>query len=244
MSLTTQIRNNEANFKFAQKLVTSLSEAFNFSFEEGWNNVCNTNIEGLKRKFKKDSKRNNPFSSIKNARTSFSFYTKENRERISKENPKATFGELSKLVSAEWNKLTDKEKKVYKNREIKDKARYKKEREELAKKLESEAQNQPTTVAPGVEEEVVSPTPQKSSTKSKSSKSSNTSKTSKTSKSSGKGKTASASKTSSPSSYNVFQKKMRPQLKSQFPNLSTKEITSKLGETWRGLSDAEKATYA
>ena len=236
MSLTTSlIRQSESNFKLAQKLVTSLSEAFNFSFEDGWANVCNTNIDALKRKFKKDNKKKNPFSSIKNARTSFSFYTKDNRERISKENPKATFGELSKLVSAEWNKLTDKEKKVYKNKEIKDKTRYQKEREELAKKLESEAQNQSSS-----EEVVVSPAPAPTKTKASKSKSS---KASKPSKSSGKEKTT-PSKSSSPSSYNVFQKKMRPQLKTQFPDLSTKEITSKLGETWRGLSDAEKATYA
>lgn len=230
MSHTTAIRQNEANFKLAQKIVASLSESFNFSFDDGWANVCNTNIEALKRKFKKDNKRNNPYSAIKNPRTSFSFYTKENRALIQKKNPKATFGQLSKLVSAEWNNLTEKEKKVYKKKEVNDKLRYKKEREALAKQLESEAASQPA-----VEENLVSPTPAPSSKSSKSSK-----KSSKSSKSSGK----SATKSSSPSSYNVFQKKMRPQLKEQFPDLSTKEITSKLGESWRALSDAEKATYA
>ena len=60
MSNTTLIRQSEANFKLAQKIVTSLSESFNFSFEDGWANVCGTNIEALKRKFKKDSKKNNP----------------------------------------------------------------------------------------------------------------------------------------------------------------------------------------
>ena len=230
MSQTTAIRQSEANFKLAQKIVASLSESFNFSFEDGWANVCNTNIEALKRKFKKDNKKNNPYSAIKNPRTSFSFYTKENRALIQKKNPKATFGQLSKLVSAEWNNLTEKEKKVYKKKETNDKLRYKKEREALAKQLESEAASQPA-----VEENLVSPTPAPSSKSSKSSK-----KASKSSKSSGK----SATKSSSPSSYNVFQKKMRPQLKEQFPDLSTKEITSKLGESWRALSDAEKATYA
>ena len=229
MSQTTAIRQSEANFKLAQKIVASLSESFNFTFDDGWANVCNTNIEALKRKFKKDNKKNNPYSAIKNPRTSFSFYTKENRALIQKKNPKATFGELSKLVSAEWNNLTEKEKKVYKKKETNDKLRYKKEREALAKQLESEAASQPA-----VEENLVSPTPA-ASTSSKSSK-----KSSKSSKSSGK----STTKSSSPSSYNVFQKKMRPQLKEQFPNLSTKEITSKLGESWRALSDTEKATYA
>ena len=139
------------SFKLAQKIVASLSESFNFSFDEGWANVCNTNIEALKRKFKKDSKKNNPYSSIKNPRSSFSFYTKENRAIIQKKNPKATFGQLSKLVSAEWNNLTEKEKKVYKKKEINDKLRYKKEREALAKQLESEAASQPA-----VEENLVS----------------------------------------------------------------------------------------
>lgn len=226
MSQTTAIRQSEANFKLAQKIVASLSESFNFSFEDGWANVCNTNIDALKRKFKKDSKKNNPYSAIKNPRTSFSFYTKENRAIIQKKNPNATFGQLSKLVSAEWNNLTEKEKKIYKKKEINDKGRYKKEREALAKKLESEAASQPA-----VEENLVSPTPAPSKSSKKSSKSS---------KSSGK----TASKSASPSSYNIFQKKMRPQLKSQFPDAPTKEITSKLGEAWRALSDAEKATYA
>jgi hypothetical protein len=229
MSQTTLIRQSEANFKLAQKIITSLSESFNFSFEDGWANICNTNIDALKRKFKKDSKKNNPYSVIKNPRTSFSFYTKENRANIQKKNPKATFGQLSKLVSAEWNNLTDKEKKVYKKKELTDKGRYTKERDALAKKLESEAASQPA-----VEENLVSPTP----TPAPSSKSSK--KASKSSKSSGK----TASKSSSPSSYNVFQKKMRPQLKTQFPDAPTKEITSKLGEAWRALSDSEKATYA
>ena len=232
MSNTTAIRASEANFKLAQKIVTSLGEAFNFSFEDGWANICSSNIDALKRKFKKESKKNNPYSAIKNARTSFSFYTKDNRKRIQEENPNATFGELSKLVSAQWNKLTDKEKKVYKNKEIKDKARYKKERDALAKQLESEAANQTTT-----EEIVVSPAPASTSTSSK--KSTKSKSSGKTSKSSGK----SATKSSTPSSYNVFQKKMRPQLKSQFPDLPTKDITSKLGEAWRALSDADKAAY-
>lgn len=229
MSHTTAIRQSEDNFKLVQKVVATLSESFSFSFEEAWSKVCNTNIDALKRKFKKDNKKNNPFSVIKNPRTSFSFYTKENRANIAKKNPKATFGELSKLVSAEWNNLTEKEKKIYKNKEIKDKARYKKERETLAKKLEADAANNTSN-----EEIVVSPAPApvSKSTKSKS-KSSGKSTGSKT-----------ASKSAAPSSYNVFQKQMRPKLKDEFPTLSTKEITSKLGESWRALSDAEKATYA
>ena len=235
MSNTTAIRQSEDNFKLAQKIVASLSESFNFSFDEGWSNICSTNIDALKRKFKKDSKKNNPYSGIKNPRTSFSFYTKENRANIAKKNPKATFGELSKLVSAEWNSLTEKDKKIYKNKEIKDKARYKKEREALAKQLESQA----ASAAPAATEEViVSPAP-KASSKTTKSKSKSSGKST-----GGKSATKSASKSSSPSSYNIFQKKMRPQLKEQFPNAATKEITSKLGEAWRALSDEEKATYA
>ena len=227
MSNTTLIRQSEANFKLAQKIVTSLSESFNFSFEDGWANVCGTNIEALKRKFKKDSKKNNPYFDIKHPRTSFSFYTKVNRAKIAEKNPSATFGQLSKLVSAEWNNLTEKEKKVYKTKEIKDKGRYTKERDARTKELEAKSASEPS-----VEEIVVSPAP--AATTSSKSKSSG-----KSTKSSGK-----SAKSSSPSSYNIFQKKMRPELKTQFPDAQTKEITSKLGEAWRALSDSEKATYA
>ena len=136
MSLTTPIRASEANFKFAQKIVTSLSEAFNFSFEDGWNYLGSSNIDALKRKFKKESKKNNPYSAIKNvARTSFSFYTKDNRKRIQEENPNAPLENFLNWYPLNGINLLIKKRKFIKQREIKDKARYKKEREELAKKL-------------------------------------------------------------------------------------------------------------
>lgn len=45
------------------------------------------------------------------------------------------------------------------------------------------------------------------------------------------------------SSYIVFCSKMRSEIKSENPSFGPKEVTKRLGEVWRGLSDSEKASY-
>jgi uncharacterized protein (DUF736 family) len=45
------------------------------------------------------------------------------------------------------------------------------------------------------------------------------------------------------SSYIIFCSNMRSNIKSENPSFGPKEVTKKLGEVWRSLSDSEKASY-
>ena len=46
---------------------------------------------------------------------------------MKEENPDATFGELSKILGAEWKSLTDDDKAEYQDQAVEDKQRYDRE---------------------------------------------------------------------------------------------------------------------
>lgn len=229
MSHSSLIRKNEDCFNLAQKIIQSLSETYKFTFDDGWKLISSQTVVQLQKKFKKQKKANNPLSVIKKPRTSFSFFTKENRNNIQKKNPNATFGELSKLVSVAWKALSDKEMKHYKTLETKDKKRYAVEKEKILSSLPKEEPSE----TPSIEEEVKSVSkPEEKPAKKKTT-------TTKSSKPKKSGKESSGAK----GNYNVFQKKQRAILKSNTPDISLKEQNSMLGQMWKGLSVEEKSTY-
>ncbi len=227
MSCSSLIRKSECAFTLAQKIISSSSEKYNFNSEEAWSVVSTNSIVQLQKRCKKLKKANNPLSSIKKPRTSFSFFTKFQRVKIAEKNPKASFGELSKLVSVAWKGLSDKERKTYKNMENTDKKRYEKEKTEMLENIDNE-----TSTIEQSSTEIESP---EKTTLKKSSKSSKSSKTIKTNN----------TKPSTPSTgnYNIFQKKTRPLIKKEHPKLALKEINTKLGEMWRGLNATQKGIY-
>jgi hypothetical protein len=229
MAHSSLIRKNEDCFNLAQKIIQSLSETYKFTFDDGWKLISSQTVVQLQKKFKKQKKANNPLSAIKKPRTSFSFFTKENRNNIQKKNPNATFGELSKLVSVAWKTLSDKEMKHYKNLETKDKKRYAVEKEKILSSLPKEEKE----TIPSTEEEEKPVTSIKSTNKS-----SDKLPRKKTSKPKGDKNTSKHT-----GSYNVFQKKQRAILKSESPNLSLTEQNSMLGKMWKGFSAQEKSTY-
>ena len=100
----------------------------------------------LLKRFRRLKKANNPLKDVKKPRTSFSFYTKNCRVKIAKANPKATFGELSKLVSKSWAGLSDKEKGTYKKMETDDKQRYLIEKEKVLSELPAQGEVVETVV--------------------------------------------------------------------------------------------------
>jgi len=61
------------------------------------------------KKAKKEKDPNRP----KRPMSAFVLFGQDNRERIKKENPAATFGEVGKLLGAEWAKASDAQKKKY-----------------------------------------------------------------------------------------------------------------------------------
>ena len=253
MSCTNSIRSDEKCFVLAQKIITSLSEKYSFNADEAWECVSTTSIPNLVKRFKKLKKANNPLSSIKKPRTAFSFFTKTQRVKIGKANPKATFGELSKLVSVAWKSLSDKEMKTYRTMETKDKKRYEDEKTELLAKLSTEQSSSTTetTTESSPSTETSSSTEEPTTTTASSSKKG--AKKAKKATKSGKGSSSStesvkkSGKSSSSKkavgSYNVFQKAKRSELKAANPSLGLKGINAKLGEMWSALSASDKAVY-
>lgn len=77
-----------------------------------------------KTKGSKKAKKEGP----KRPTSAYFFYMRDNRDRIKKENPDATFGEIGKLLGEAWGDATAAEKKKYNALAEKDKARYEKEK--------------------------------------------------------------------------------------------------------------------
>ena len=77
------------------------------------------------RKSKKSKKDPN---APKRAISAFFFYNKERREKLKKEKPNLDNKEIIKVMSDEWNKLSDAEKKPYVAKAEADKKRYENEK--------------------------------------------------------------------------------------------------------------------
>jgi len=56
--------------------------------------------------------------------SAYFLYSNANRSRIQSENPEAKFGDIAKLISAEFKTLTDKERRKWDKKAAKDKERY------------------------------------------------------------------------------------------------------------------------
>ena len=60
----------------------------------------------------------------KRPRTAFILFCAEQRDQVKKDNPKASFGKVSKLLGVKWGKCPEKEKCKYEAMAKADKARY------------------------------------------------------------------------------------------------------------------------
>lgn len=166
MSISSQIRASEVHFKLTQKVVTALSTKFSFSFDDAWAELSNKNVDSLTKMFRKERRRNDPLSQVKKPRTSFSFFTQEFRPKVQTANPKASFGDLSRLVSVEWKKITDSDRIRFKGMETSDKERYQVERARVMAELASAVPATETATAV-VEAPVADPVPAPAPTKAK-----------------------------------------------------------------------------
>jgi hypothetical protein len=249
MSCANLIRRDESHFNLAHRLVSVIVENNSLNFDEVWCLVSNNSIQQLQKRFRRLKKANNPLKDVKKPRTSFSFYTKNCRVKIAKANPKATFGELSKLVSKSWAGLSDKEKATYKKMETDDKQRYLIEKEKVLSELPVQGEVAETVVEASVEStEDATPTKKRKTTSGKesSSRAKKPTTTDDTTVSSSKSSTKSASTETSSKvkPYNVFQREQRALLKKTDPKMSLKDVNSRLGTMWKGLSDTDRVKYS
>ncbi|ORX70133.1 hypothetical protein DL89DRAFT_267350 [Linderina pennispora] len=74
----------------------------------------------------------------KRALSAYMMYSQANRDRVRKENPDATFGEIGKFLGAEWSKLSDDGKAPYIKKAEADKERYATEKAEYDAKKDSD----------------------------------------------------------------------------------------------------------
>ena len=61
------------------------------------------------------------------SRTSYFFFTKQERQNVVQENPNVSVTEVAKILGEMWSKLDEKEKEKYKEMASKDKERYEEE---------------------------------------------------------------------------------------------------------------------
>ena len=163
MSLTAKVASSEDSFKLSQKIVAALAEKFSFKFEEGWSTISSRPIETIQKRLRREKRRANPTSSIKHARTAFSFFTQKQRPLSQTAHPEASFGQLSRYVSEAWKALTPAQMTEFKTLEMADKERYQKERAEVLANLPVA-----TDVAVATVEEVAEPVKEKKVRKAKS----------------------------------------------------------------------------
>lgn len=138
-----------------------------------------------------------PNAPVRN-KSGYMLFCDDHRGDVRKKVEKQT--EVTKLLGEMWNKLSESEKDVYKQRASKDKERY---------------TNEMSSYHPS--EEV----PEEKKTKK--------------AKESGPKRPTSA--------FFFFTQEQRPVLKQSNPELSGSEISSKLGEMWRGMTDEEKKPF-
>lgn len=105
--------------------------------------VYNNNIKNKKEpddtsnikttKLKKNNKKNidNDLPKIKKPKNPYMVFCDEKRNNIKEDNPKITFGELSKMFSELWKNTNEEERKMYVEKSDEDKERYKLEIKKL-----------------------------------------------------------------------------------------------------------------
>ena len=157
MSLTSKIASSEDSFKLSQKIVAALADKFSFKFEDGWTTISSRPLETIQKRLRREKRRANPTSSIKHARTAFSFFTQKQRPISQVAHPEASFGQLSRYVSEAWKALTPVQMTEFKGLETTDKERYQKERAEVLANLPATA----TATEVVAEEEVAEPVKEK-----------------------------------------------------------------------------------
>lgn len=67
----------------------------------------------------------------KKARSAYVFYTTERRSAVQAENPNLEFGDVTKHIAEEWNKMSDSQKAKYEAMAVEDKGRFETENDEF-----------------------------------------------------------------------------------------------------------------
>jgi structure-specific recognition protein 1 len=88
------------------------------------------------------SKKKKDPNAPKKALSAYMIFAQANRDKVKKENPDASFGELGKLLGKLWGKASKSDKAKYEAKANKDKERYEKEKAKYDKKRESSSEEE------------------------------------------------------------------------------------------------------
>ncbi|KEI42902.1 uncharacterized protein L969DRAFT_42644, partial [Mixia osmundae IAM 14324] len=73
---------------------------------------------------KKSGKKEKDPNAPKRPLSAYMFYSQDKRTQVKEDNPDASFGELGKILGAQWKDLDESEKKQYNDMATRDKERY------------------------------------------------------------------------------------------------------------------------
>jgi hypothetical protein len=221
---------------------------------------------------RRGGKRKSPKKGPKRARSAYLYFCEERRGQLKDKNPDLKSTEITSELGRLWNELKGDESRAselsnYESKAAEDKDRYESEKTTLTDgdKTKTVAQKKPVTPkkATAKTQAVVKPAPKKSvknqeveedPVKSKKTKESTKESTKEATKEITKEPTKEVTKEVTKEAtkeaekkvngYQEFCKQKRPELKAAFPNEKAQEITKKLSEHWKELSQDEQKKWS
>mmetsp|Transcript_41747 Transcript_41747/g.87604 ORF Transcript_41747/g.87604 Transcript_41747/m.87604 type:complete len:207 (+) Transcript_41747:284-904(+) len=100
------------------------------SDEEDIDSIEEEEEEVVKPKRRRKKKKNKDPNRPKRNMSAFFLYSNANRERVKEENPDAKFGDIAKLLSAEFKEISESERARWDQLAVEDKERYQREMED------------------------------------------------------------------------------------------------------------------
>ena len=249
MSCTPLVRSSEANFKLALRVVETLSAEFQFDADAAWDKVCSSPVAKMRHRFRRAAKKARRDLNVRGPYSSYLLFSMDVRPRMRTENATASITDISKLISAEWEKLPEAKKTDYKTRAREDRDRYNREK---AAALERVAAEQPAEVVSETVVPVATTPVVKAPRASKASKASKTPTAPATAPATTAPATTSpatapattpAKGTTSKGSFKVYQAQKRASLEKKNPTSKKSEVTKMLSDAWGKLSTSQQAKF-
>jgi hypothetical protein len=135
MTKGKNIMMNKDNIKITiEKLINSLIENKSISISKDIKIIEQIdeflNNKKFKLKWEKKEKKSKDLEAPKRAKNAYIFYSSERRVTIKEKNPKMNPKEITKQISDEWNRMSEKQKKMYNDLAADDRVRYANEMKE------------------------------------------------------------------------------------------------------------------
>ena len=108
MSITAKFLNNTQNIEIVDEVFSLLSEKMNVDKTEAWKVISDKSVDELRKSVRKQKK--------KRAKTAYTMFSKDvevTNDLKKKHGENVSIGEMSKLKSALWKTLSDKDKEKY-----------------------------------------------------------------------------------------------------------------------------------